>query len=173
VGVQTVAACSWLPPTLDEVVDDANYIFYGAVTENPAARSYVVEVERVFRGTVPDVLTFAPDAGSSVSSCEAGLDVGSIYVFGMRSLDGGVLGIGDVWLRLSGTTVQGFYAEAPDLDFANLVSYLAGLPNTSTGGSGAAAATLTATGLAMLIASALLFVTKDRPTLVGPGRISG
>jgi hypothetical protein len=130
VAVRPAAACTWVQPSLDEVVGETPLIFVAKVVDQPAERSYVVEVVEVFRGDVPSSITFAHDPNSGVSSCEAGLEVGATYLFGTDSLDHG-LGIGDVWLQIDGRKLSAYYITPPTGGASALYEVLRDLPDTS------------------------------------------
>jgi hypothetical protein len=69
-AVGSVAACSFAPATLDQVAAEAELIYVARVTDKPADRTYVLDVQEVFRGDVPATVTFEPDPSAGVSSCE-------------------------------------------------------------------------------------------------------
>ena len=130
-GARPVAACQWLPPQLEEVATaGVDTLFVGRVAEIPAARTYVVDVLRVFRGDPAPQITFAPWSTEAISSCEAGLDLGATYLFAPSRIDG-VLGIGDVWARIEGQEVSAIYVQEWTGSADALYAYLEGLPDTA------------------------------------------
>jgi len=131
IGVQPVAACTYVPPTLAEQAGRVDMIFFAEVADVPADRTYVLETGQVFRGSVPDTITFAPDEGEGVSSCEASLRDGATYLFGVNDFDG-VLGLGEVWFRIFPNRVEGsFIFPPPTTDPDALIALLEGLPDTA------------------------------------------
>jgi hypothetical protein len=128
--IGSVAACTFVPRTLSEEAELSPYIYVARVVGNPADRTYVLDVKEVFRGEVPAMLTFAPDPGQPVSSCEAAPHVGSTYLFGNQHLEG-VLGQGDVWLRIKGDEFVAVSIVAPQGGTADLYATLRALPDTA------------------------------------------
>jgi hypothetical protein len=129
-AIGSVVACTFVPRTLSEAAELSSYIYVARVVDNPADRTYVLDVQEVFRGDVPATLTFAPDPGEPVSSCEAAPHVGSTYLFGNQDLDG-VLGQGEVWLRIKGDEFVAVSIVAPDGGTADLYETLRELPDTA------------------------------------------
>lgn len=168
VAVLPTAACSWAPLSLDEVVGETPLIFVAKVVDQPAERSYALEVAEVFRGSVPASVTFAHDPNSGVSSCEAELEVSATYLFGTEDLTSG-LGVGNVWLQIEGQALSAFYVAPPAGGTAALYDMLRKLPDASmpveVGGAGRPL--LIQTGILLLIAavalSALALSTHTRP----------
>ena len=131
IGVQRTAACTFGSiPTLAEAAESADMIFLAEVVDVPADRTYVLETGQVFRGSVPDSITFAPTEGEGVSSCEAALREGATYLFGVSDFDG-VLGLGEVWLRIRANRVEGSFLSPPTTDPDELIALLEGLPDTA------------------------------------------
>ena len=130
VGHRPVAACSWVPPTLDEAARGAQLLFVATVSEVPAPRTYVVDVERAFRGEIPETLVYSPEPGSVGSSCDAALEVGGTYLFAPQSLEG-PLTIGDVWFELDGQDALGVYLLNYEGDVDDLLARLSALPDTA------------------------------------------
>jgi hypothetical protein len=75
-------------------------------------------------------LTFAPRSGDVVSSCDARLDLGATYLFGMNDFVG-VLGLGEVWLEINGERLSGIRIETPDGGATALYDMLEQLPDTA------------------------------------------
>ena len=132
IGAQHAAACSvGSPPTLAGVAENADMIFFAEVVDVPAERTYVLETGQVFRGSVPDTITFAPNEGEGVSSCEASLRDGATYLFGVDDFEG-PLGMGEVWLRIRANRVESsFIVPPPTENVADLITLLEGLPDTA------------------------------------------
>lgn len=129
-AVGSVAACSFAPATLDQVAAEAELIYVARVTDKPADRTYVLDVQEVFRGDVPATVTFEPDPSAGVSSCEASVKVGATYLFGSDDLEG-PLGLGDIWLRIDGQQLVGLLITTPSGDTAALYETLRDLPDTA------------------------------------------
>jgi len=111
-------------------VESATAIFIARVDDVPGDRTYVLETVQVFRGSVPDSISFAPDPDEGVSTCEAALRDGATYLFGVRDLEG-LLGLGDVWLRIFANRVEREFVDPPTTDPEALIALLQGLPDTA------------------------------------------
>jgi hypothetical protein len=123
------AACSWVPPSLNEVAASADYVFVGVVTEVPAPQTYLVEVERVFRGAPPASMTFMPDPEEGLGTCMS-LEAGERYVIGTDRVEG-PLNVGQVWYHLGGEVANGIYLLNWTGTVDELLAELAALPDTS------------------------------------------
>jgi hypothetical protein len=127
--LRPAAACSFGPATLNDLTPGTEFIFVAEVI-SAEDRIYVLEVSRVFRGTVPPSLTFEPKSAGTVSSCDANLEPNGTYLFGMNDFTG-VLSLSDVWLEIDGQRLSGIRIETPDGGATALYDMLEQLPDTA------------------------------------------
>lgn len=168
------AACSWVPPSLREVAASADHVFIGLVTEVPSPQTYVVEVERAFRGDPPASMTFEPDPADGLTTCMA-LEAGERYLIGTDRFEGAIE-VGQVWYHLDGDVANGVYLLNWTGTIEALFSELAALPDTSMAPT---ANLIQLIGLALVTSAAVISVRVGRlrraarARLLSPPRGSG
>ena len=154
------SACSWVPPSLSEVAASADFVFIGVVAEVPSPQTYVVEVERVFRGAPPASMTFRPDPEEGLSTCMSRLKAGERYVIGTDRVEG-PLNVGQVWYHLNGDVATGTYLVNWPGTVDELFAELAALPDTSLARESPAPGVIRLTGL-LFIGVAVALVAHRR-----------
>jgi len=163
------SACSWVQPPLSEVAASADHVFVGVVAEVPAPQTYVVEVERLFRGAPPASMTFRPDPADGLTTCMV-LRAGERYVIGTDRVEG-PLGVGQVWYHLVGPAANGVYLLNWTGTVDELFAELDGLPDTALprqGGARPNAAQLAGT-LLILFGAAVTIRRTAAPVTAWPG----
>jgi hypothetical protein len=99
--------CTLGGATLDTaLVQGVRFLFVATVVDASADGTYRLRTERVFQGPVPESLTLAPQPGGGINTCDATLDQGVTYVFGMNDFQGAV-SLGEVWFQLAQGRVVG------------------------------------------------------------------
>lgn len=120
--------CTLGEATLDTaLVQGVRFLFVAAVVDVSADRTYRLRTERVFQGSVPESLTLAPQPGGGINTCDAALDAGVTYVFGMNDFQGAI-SLGEVWFQLEqGRVVGSNFITLPTDDARELKALLSRL----------------------------------------------
>jgi len=156
-------ACSWASPSLQEAAASADHVFVGLVTEVPSPQTYVVEVERVFRGAPPASMTFRPDPEDGLTTCMV-LEAGERYVIGTDRVEG-PLRVSQVWYHLAGEVANGTYLLNWNGTVDELFAEIAALPDTSMERESHHSSIIRLTGLLFLAAAiASLMHFRGRPS---------